>query len=52
MIEELKPDYYNNIQFPPEALVIMDKLNEVIRQVNTLTLDMQLRYLKEDRNGT
>ncbi len=49
MIEELKPDYYNNI---PEVLVIMDKLNEVIRQVNTLTLDMQLRYLKEDRNGT
>lgn len=44
MIEEIKPNH----RIPPEVFEIIQKVNEVIHQVNTLTLDMQMRYLKQE----
>lgn len=50
MIEELKPKICCGTEAPPDSWEIMKKINEIILQVNTLILDTQIRYIKEERN--
>lgn len=47
MIEELRMNISGGLSSAPNTLELMGKINELVRQVNTLTLDMQIRYLKE-----
>lgn len=49
MIEKLEPLYA-----PPDVWEMMDKINELVNEVNTLALDMHrvLRELKKDDEST
>lgn len=47
MIEELRMNISGGLSSAPNTEELMGKINELVRQVNTLTLDMQIRYLKE-----
>lgn len=51
MIEELKPDYINRVPYAPEPLEMLEKINEIIHQVNTLAIDMHYVMLNL-KNGS
>lgn len=54
MIEKLEPLYSDGTAAPPDVWETMDKINELVNEINTLTLDMHrvLRELKKDYEST
>lgn len=54
MIEKLEPLYADGTVAPPDVWEMMDKINELVNEVNTLTLNMHrvLQELKKDDEST